>query len=150
MLKYFDLYYSDQPEVLRKISGLSKVRYEFGTFENEKSKRIALNQMCNFDVVMLLDSDELIVDIHRDEMEKFFQSDKKVACSSFNNLVRSNCLITNPPKSTFFSNVWVSARRSIYTTHGWLASIRQNPIENSCTAAGHGDSAPDAHALAVL
>jgi tetratricopeptide (TPR) repeat protein len=124
MLKYFDLYYSDPPDALRKISGLRKVRYEFGMFENEKSKRVALYQMCNSDVVMLLDSDELIVDIHRDELERFFQSDKKVACSSFNNLVRSNCLSEKPTrKFIFFKRQDISAEEHLNYT--WLVGVDQ-------------------------
>jgi len=124
MLRYFDLYYRDPPEPLRRLSGLRKVRYEYGTFENEKSKRIALYQMCNSDVVMLLDSDELIVDIHRDELEKFFQSDQKVACSSFNNLVRSNCLIHKPTrKFIFFKRQDISAQEHLNYT--WLVGVDQ-------------------------
>ena len=55
MLKYFDLYYEGLPQALRAIAGRSKVRYEFGTFENEKAKQVALYEMCKHDIVMLLD-----------------------------------------------------------------------------------------------
>ena len=109
---------------MRKIAGLPKVRYKFGTFENEKSKRIALYEMCNFDVVMLLDLDELIIDIHRDELDKFLQSDKKVAGASFNNLVRSNYLIDKPTtKFIFFKRQDISAAEHLNYT--WLVGVDQ-------------------------
>ena len=109
---------------MRKIAGLPKVRYKYRTFENEKAKRIALYEMCSSDVVMLLDSDELIIDIHGDELEKFFQNDKKVACASFNNLVRSNCLIDAPTtKFIFFKRQEISAPEHLNYT--WLVGVDQ-------------------------
>ncbi len=124
ILQFFDLYYSGLPEALRTISQLPKVRYEFGEFENEKSKRMALYDMCRSDVVMLLDSDELIVDINKDELEKFFQSDKKVACSSFNNLVRRDCLIGEPTKKfIFFKRQEIGALEHLNYT--WLIGVDQ-------------------------
>jgi len=124
MLGYFGLYYHGLPEALRKIAALPKVRYEFGTFENERSKRIALYNMCQFDVVMLLDSDELITDIDRDELENFYQSDKKVACALFNNHVRSNYLIHEPGKKfIFFKRSDISAEEHL--NHTWLVGVDQ-------------------------
>jgi hypothetical protein len=124
ILEFFDLYYSGLPEALRRISGLSKVRYEYGEFENEKSKRMALYDMCCSDVVMLLDSDELIIDINKDELEKFFHSDKKVACSSFSNLTRRDCLIGKPTrKYIFFKRQDIGAEEHLNYT--WLVGVDQ-------------------------
>jgi glycosyltransferase involved in cell wall biosynthesis len=124
ILQYFDLYYSGMPEALREISRRPKVRYEYREFENEQSKRIALYEMCRSDVVMLLDSDELIVDIDKDELERFLRSNKKVACSSFNNLVRRDCLISNPTKKfIFFKRQQITAREHLDYT--WLIGVDQ-------------------------
>jgi hypothetical protein len=124
MLQFFDLYYSGLPDALRSISQLPKVRYEFGEFENEKSKRMALYEMCTGDVVMLLDSDELIIDIKRNELDNFIQSDRSVACSTFNNLTRRDCLIGEPTKKyIFFKRQAIGALEHLNYT--WLIGVDQ-------------------------
>jgi hypothetical protein len=124
LLKYFDLYYMEAPEPLRRIIQLPKVRYRYGSFENERVKRIALYEMCRFDLVMLLDADELVVDFNRDELEKFWQSEKEVACASFKNLVRSNCLIGLPTqKFIFFKRKNISPAEHLNYT--WLVGVEQ-------------------------
>ena len=101
-----------------------KVRYEFGTFENEKAKRIALYELCRNDIVMLLDSDELIVNVDRDELERFWLSDKKVACALFHNLVRSDCRLGDPTsKFIFFRRRDITAEEHLNYT--WLVGVDQ-------------------------
>lgn len=124
MLKYFDLHYQGLPEPLREIAKRPKVRYEFRIFENEKAKRIALYEMCLHELVMLLDSDELIVAINKEELERFRQSDKAVASAGFNNLVRSNCRIGGPTaKFIFFKRSDVNAEEHLNYT--WLVGVDQ-------------------------
>ncbi len=130
LLQFFDLYYSGMPEELRKISELPKVRYEFAEFENEKSKRVALYEMCRGDVVMLLDTDELLIDIDRSELERFVHGDKSVACSTFYNLTRRDCLIGDPTKKfIFFKRRDIAALEHLNYT--WLVGVDQEKPDQS-------------------
>jgi tetratricopeptide (TPR) repeat protein len=124
MLKYFDMYYEEPPGPLKAILARPKVRYEYGTFENERAKRVALYEMCRGDIVMLLDSDELITEIRRDNIAAFIASDKSVAGARFHNHVRSNVLSTvDTRKLIFFKKAQVSAEQHLNYT--WLVGVEQ-------------------------
>jgi tetratricopeptide (TPR) repeat protein len=124
ILKYFDMYYEQPPQPLKALLARPKVRYEYRTFEDERRKRIALYEMCRGDVVMLLDSDELVTEIRRDNIAAFLASNKSVASARFHNHVRSNVLFTQDTrKLIFFKRAEVSA--AAHLNYTWLVGVEQ-------------------------
>jgi hypothetical protein len=125
MLKNFGLYYENCPGPLKAISNLPKVRYEYVKFKNEKEKRLYLYEMCTHDIVMLLDSDEIIIDIKPLEVKRFFESNKSVAYSTFYNLARRDCIVGLPTKKyIFFKRNEISALEHLNYT--WLVGVQQD------------------------
>jgi len=93
ILKEFGLLYRTAPEPLKNILSRKKIRYEYRVFENEKEKRIALYEMCVGDIVLLLDSDELVTGVDQLAIKEFQESSFAVAPARIHNHVRSEVLI---------------------------------------------------------
>jgi tetratricopeptide (TPR) repeat protein len=130
ILTEFGLHYDGVPDALRGIVALDKVRYEYRTFENEKSKRMALYEMCRCDIVMLLDSDELITGIDADAIAEFKASAMAVAPARIHNHVRSAVLTDKDKrKFIFFKRALIGALEHLNYT--WLVGVEQAAPDQS-------------------
>lgn len=134
VFKKLNLFYdsTSKPEELVKIlikySG--KIKYIYNIFENEEQKRIFGFNQCSNDIVLLVDCDEFCL-INKDNINKFIESNKKVAGFSIYNMNRINVNIDEKVTKNilFKKNLIVSREHLDYT---WLVGCkqRQPKLEN--------------------
>ncbi|MGR8933322.1 MAG: WcbI family polysaccharide biosynthesis putative acetyltransferase [Gammaproteobacteria bacterium] len=130
IMKKFGLYYDGIPDALAEIVKLEKVKYFHKAFGNEKEKRVFLYNQCSYDIVMLLDADEIITSIDQDQIDSFINSDKSVASFTFLNMIRVNCIFGEPTKKYIvFKKNNISAEEHLDYT--WLIGVNQNPPDRN-------------------
>jgi hypothetical protein len=127
VFKKLNLFYdsSNKPEELVKIliKYSSKLKYVYNIFENEEQKRIFGYQQCSHNIVLLVDCDEFFI-INTNNINKFINSNKKVAGFSIYNMNRININIDKmETKNILFKKNLIDSREHLDYT--WLVGCKQ-------------------------
>ena len=97
-LNKLNLYYNEINSPIKSFLNkyISKIKYFYKHFEDEKEKRMFGYNQCTGDIVLLADTDELYL-INNESINDFYNSDKSVIAFDIYNMCRFNVAID--PKS---------------------------------------------------
>lgn len=121
---------SENNNILINIKNKEKIKYYYDIYDNEKEKRIFLYNKCNYDIIWLIDSDEILKEFNKEEFDLFCKSDKSVSGFTFYNMIRTDAIINRPTfKNMFFKRNNINSIEHL--NYIWLVGIKQEPMDQS-------------------
>jgi len=119
---YYDAY---PPEIQRLIGQYpSTIKYSYRIFKDEYEKRVYGYNQCTHDLILLIDSDELLY-LPMIELKSFLESNQPVGSCPIINMCNFGYLFTNGSarKNIFFNRKVISAEDHI--DYLWLVGVKQ-------------------------